>query len=330
MSPVGLGELLSKLPQAQDSNLLVGFHTSDDAGVYRLSADQAIISTADFITPPVDDPYIFGQIAAANALSDVYAMGGKPLMCINLVGFPSGDLEPEILHGIVEGALSKITEAGAVLGGGHTTDDEEPKFGLAVTGIVHPDRIWRNTGAKAGDALILTKPIGSGVLFNANLKKWVSESAMQGCIKTLIQLNKTAAEVLQDFEIHAVTDVTGFGLAGHSFEMAKGSGKLITIDLESLPILPEALQMYEKGMNTGVNLVNSQLVANHIRFTRSLPNWHREIVYDPQTSGGLLVALPQDQVKRAITSLHAAGVTAAVQIGKIDQLLEDNLFLKFD
>lgn len=174
MSPVGLAKLLSQLPKKKDPNLLVGYETSDDAGIYRLSDDIALVVTADFITPPVDDPYLFGQIAAANSLSDVYAMGGSPVTFLNLVGFPAGELDPEVLHGIVAGALSKITEAGAVLAGGHTTDDDEPKFGLSVTGVVHPDKYWRNAGAQVGDALILTKPIGSGVLFNANLGGGVS------------------------------------------------------------------------------------------------------------------------------------------------------------
>ena len=194
MSPVGLGKLLAGLPHKVDPNLLVGYETSDDAGVYRLDDNTALVVTADFITPPVDDPFVFGQIGAANSLSDVYAMGGRPLTCLNLVGFPSAQLGPEVLEGIVEGALTKITEAGAVLAGGHTTDDEEPKFGLAVTGIVHPDRIWRNTGCRPGDVLILTKPVGSGVLFNANLKGWVSEGAMGECIAVLRALNRAAAD----------------------------------------------------------------------------------------------------------------------------------------
>jgi len=198
----------------------VGFDTSDDAGIYRLNDEIAIITTADFITPPVNDPYQFGQIAAANAISDVYAMGGKPITCINLAAFPSKKLGPEILQGIVAGALSKITESGAVLAGGHTIEDDEPKFGLAVTGIVHPKKYWSNAGAKPGDVLILTKPIGSGVLFNANLKGWVSEGALNECISTISTLNKTAAEIFSNFEIHAVKDITGFGLAGHGFERA--------------------------------------------------------------------------------------------------------------
>jgi len=199
----------------------VGYETSDDAGVYRLTEDLAIIMTADYITPPVNDPYIYGQIAAANAISDVYAMGGQPIACLNLVSFPSKKLPPEVLHKIVAGALSKITEAGAVLAGGHSVEDDEPKFGLSVTGIVHPDKFWTNQGAQPGDVLILTKPVGSGVLFNANLKKWVSKEAMDACLSILITLNRTAAEVMAGFDIHAATDVTGFGLAGHGLKWPK-------------------------------------------------------------------------------------------------------------
>ena len=306
---------MAGLPKNEDPNLLVGFETSDDAGIYRLDDETALVTTADFITPPVDDPYLFGQIGAANSISDIYAMGGRPLTCLNLVGFPSNDLEPEILHGIVEGALSKITEAGAVLAGGHTTDDEEPKFGLAVTGVVHPQKYWRNVGARAGDVLILTKGIGSGVLFNANLKNWVSDEALQECLQSIITLNKTAAEVLAGFEVHAATDITGFGLAGHGLEMAQGSGVALEMHTAEVPILSEALAMYEKGMSTGVNAANRALTEDHVHYEIDLPTWHREIFIDPQTSGGLLVAVPQAQGAALLQALHEAGVEKASSIG---------------
>ncbi len=308
---------MAKLPKKQDENLLVGYETSDDAGVYRIDDETAIVTTADFITPPVDDPYLFGQIGAANAISDVYAMGGKPISALNLIGFPSTRLGPEILLGIVEGALSKITEAGAVLAGGHTTEDEEPKFGLSVNGIVHPQKIWRNTGAKPGDALILTKAIGSGVLFNANLKNWVSDEAMKACLASVTLLNRAAAQVLQSFHVHAATDVTGFGLAGHGLEMARGSNAMLSIDLNALPTMDSALAMYEKGMNTGVNRFNEEMVKSYLRFGRELPAWHQEIVYDPQTSGGLLVALPADEAAQAVEQLVAAGNPASAIIGEV-------------
>jgi selenide, water dikinase len=318
---------LAKLPQRSDPNLLVGFDTNDDAGVYRLNDEMALVTTADFITPPVDDPYLFGQIGAANALSDIYAMGGKPLTCLNLVGFPSQKLPPEILLGIVEGALSKITEAEAVLAGGHTTDDEEPKFGLAVTGIIHPDNVWRNIGAQPGDVLILTKPIGSGVLFNANRKNWVSESAMAACLQTITTLNKTAASVISRFPVHAATDITGFGLAGHGLEMAQGSGVTLSIQTSAVPLMQEALAMYEKGMRTGVNRANRELIGNAARFVCSLPDWHEEIFVDPQTSGGLLVAVPEANGQALLTALHDSGVSHAAVIGEVLPCKETNYLL---
>ncbi|HUJ73860.1 MAG TPA: selenide, water dikinase SelD, partial [bacterium] len=229
--------MLGSLPHQHDPNLLVGTATSDDAGVYRIAPDQALVFTVDFITPPVDDPYLFGQVAAANALSDVYAMGGKPLTCMNLVGFPSKKLPGEVLKQIVAGAMGKIQEAGAVLVGGHSTEDEEPKFGLSVTGVVHPDKIWRNDTARVGDKLVLTKPIGSGVLFNANRKGLVSATALQACLGWCTQLNKVPAEVAAGFEIHACTDITGFGLAGHTFNMAKGSLTTFVMDLARVPVM---------------------------------------------------------------------------------------------
>ncbi len=328
MSPVGLGELLAGLPHIDDPNLLVGFATSDDAAVYKLNDTVALVMTADIITPPVDDPFLFGQIAAANALSDVFAMGGRPLACLNLAGFPSGKLGIDILHQILAGAASKVLEAGALVVGGHTTEDDEPKFGMSVTGLVHPDRVWANAGAQTGDRLILTKPIGSGVLFNANRKGWVSRAAMDQCLATITTLNKIAAETAQSFTVHAATDITGFGLAGHSLEMAQGSGVTIVLQESALPILPEALEMYQRGMTTGVNGVNRDLVAGKIRYATEAPAWHREILVDPQTSGGLLLAVPEEEAQPLLQALHAAGVPEAVLIGRVQTVGEEPLILE--
>jgi selenide,water dikinase len=308
------------LPKNEDPNLLVGFDTSDDAGVYRLTDEIALITTADFITPPVNDPYTFGQIAAANSLSDIYAMGGRPVTCLNLAMFPSKKLEPEVLHQIVAGALSKITESGAVLAGGHTIEDDEPKFGLAVTGIVHPRNYWSNRGAKPGDAIVLTKPIGSGVLFNANIKKWVSDEAMEECIALLTTLNRRAAEVAAGFEVHAATDITGFGLAGHCYEMVKGSQVTMEFSMDRIPIMKESLEMYKKGVSTGVNNYNRELVAGAIRFEKNLPPWHKEIVYDPQTSGGLVVTVPENQGESLVKALQSAGIRRSSMVGKVKPL----------
>lgn len=304
------------MPKNEDPNLLVGFDTSDDAGVYKLNEEIAIINTADYITPPVNDPYIYGQIAAANSISDVYAMGGKPVTCLNLVNFPDGKLPTEHLHRIIEGALDKITESGAVLAGGHTVEDSEPKFGLAVTGIVHPEKIWRNVGALPGDELILTKPIGSGVLFNANLKDKVSKNAFDSCIRNVTTLNKQAAEIFLSYDVHAATDITGFGLAGHGLEMAQGSDASLHINLDAVPVMDEAYKMYELGISTGVNKHNRAKVMPSIHFNDSAKTEKREILFDPQTSGGLLVSLPKDQAKEAIEKLHNTGLTDAKIIGE--------------
>jgi selenide,water dikinase len=320
--------VLAELPKIDDPNLLVGFATNDDAGIYRLNEEIALITTADFITPPVDDPYIYGQIAAANAISDVYAMGGRPITCLNLAGFPSKKLDKEILQKIMAGALNKITEAGAVLAGGHTIEDDEPKFGLAVNGIVHPDKYWSNSGAKSGDVIILTKPIGSGVLFNANLKGWVSQEAIDECIATLTTLNRAAAEIIGQFPINAVTDVTGFGLAGHCFEMALASNVQLEISIDDVPLMRESLAMYEKGMSTGMNSPNRQMVEKHMLFKKTLPTWHQEIVYDPQTSGGLLVAVPKGESAKLLEALRSGGVKRAEIIGNVNSL-QDSTHLVF-
>ena len=248
---------------------MVGFDTSDDAGVYRLNDEQALVFTADFITPPLDDPLIYGQIAAANSLSDIYAMGGKPISCLNLVGFPSGKLGNEVLEGIISGALQKINEAGAVLLGGHTTDDDEPKFGLAVTGLVNPEKIWRNNGLQDGDHLILTKPIGSGVLLNANKKGLDSQNALHACIESMTKLNKTAAEIMANFEIHAATDITGFGFAGHALEMIQGDNLTLNFSLDKIPFFREASQMYLNGITTRVNKINREMVEKSWSFTNA-------------------------------------------------------------
>jgi len=321
--------LLKKIPGTKDPNLLVGFDNSDDAGVYRLTDDVALVTTADFITPPVNDPFVYGQIAAANSLSDVYAMGGRPLVCLNLICFPFDKLEPAIMHDIVAGALDKITEAGAVLAGGHTIDDDEPKFGLSVTGVVHPKRYWGNNGARPGDVLILTKPVGSGVIFNANLKNWVSAPALEACLETLTALNRTAADVMAGYHIHAATDVTGFGLAGHGFEMAMASGVCLQIETGRIPVMDEALEMYERGVNTGVNTFNREMVAAHMRFDIQLPSWHQQIVFDPQTSGGLLVAVSADQGFELVQDLRNAGVFKAVVIGEVSGTGDEQVRLVF-
>lgn len=309
--------MLDSLPQSDDENLLVGYNTSDDAGIYRLSEELALVTTADFITPPVNDPFVYGQIAAANALSDVYAMGGQPKVCLNLLCFPSKLLPHKDLEQIIAGALSKITEAGAVLAGGHSVEDDEPKFGLSVVGLVHPDKFWTNGGAQPGDGLVLTKPLGSGVLFNANLKRWVTESAMQRCIEALICLNKDAADIMKKYDIHAVTDVTGFGLGGHGLEMAKASNVKLRLKMADLPLFDEAIAMYDKGMSTGVNSHNEKLIGASVEYEKEFSASQKQMILDPQTSGGLLAALPADQAAELVKELAQIPTPAAVIIGEV-------------
>lgn len=295
----------------------MGYNTSDDAGIYRLSEELALVTTADFITPPVNDPFVYGQIAAANALSDVYAMGGQPKVCLNLLCFPSKLLPHKDLEQIIAGALSKITEAGAVLAGGHSVEDDEPKFGLSVVGLVHPDKFWTNGGAQPGDGLVLTKPLGSGVLFNANLKRWVTESAMQRCIEALICLNKDAADIMKKYDIHAVTDVTGFGLGGHGLEMAKASNVKLRLKMADLPLFDEAIAMYDKGMSTGVNSHNEKLIGASVEYEKEFSASQKQMILDPQTSGGLLAALPADQAAELVKELAQIPTPAAVIIGEV-------------
>lgn len=295
----------------------MGFHTHDDAGVYRLTDELALVCTADIITPPVDDPFVFGQIAAANALSDVYAMGGRPVVCVHLAGFPGDVLGEEVLGQIIAGSLDVVTEAGASLAGGHTTDDDEPKCGMAVTGTVHPDRIWTNAGAQVGDALVMTKAIGSGVLLNANLKGAVSEAAMERCIEGLRRLSRTAAEVLHRFEVHACTDVTGFGLAGHAQELARGSECTVRLDLLEVPQLDEAHAMYAAGVTTGVNAANRALLGDALRVEGDHDDALLELLVDPQTNGGLLAAVPEAQADALVAELRAAGWPDAARVGRV-------------
>lgn len=301
-----------------DPNLLVGIETADDAAVYRLSPELAMISTVDFITPPVDDPYWFGQISAANSISDVYSMGGTPLTALNVVMFPAKHLDMGILKDILRGGHDKVVEAGACLVGGHSVDDEEPKYGLCVNGIVHPDRIITNAGARAGDALILTKPLGSGVLFNAvRAGKLPFAELEREILPSLAALNGPAMREALKFDLHACTDVTGFGILGHLLEMALGCSSRIMVNHRSLPFYPSALEMYQQGVTTGSNKGNRAMVTKHLFNGLSLGSAEDELLYDPQTSGGLLLAVPVAVADELVAALHRAGVAAAVRIGEV-------------
>ena len=295
----------------------MGFDTSDDAAIYRVSPEIALISTVDYITPPVNDPYWFGQIAAANSLSDIYAMGGKPLTALNLVMFPSKKLDMGCLKEILRGGSDKVLEADASLAGGHSIDDNEPKYGLAVTGSVHPERILTNCGAQVGDVLILTKPLGTGVLFNANRSGKLPYAELEAILPQVAALNRPAMEAALNFEVHACTDVTGYGMLGHSLELARGGGIRIDLFFEHLPFYPNAMQMYRKGENTGSNKANRKMVSGYFETAGSRSVEQQELLFDPQTSGGLLLAVAAAQADDLLTALKKQGVASASRVGEV-------------
>ena len=299
---------------------MVGIETADDAAVYRVSDDLAVISTVDFITPPVDDPYWFGQISAANSISDVYSMGGEPMTALNLVMFPAKHLDLGLLKEILRGGHDKAAEAGACLVGGHTVDDEEPKYGLCVNGTVHPDRVITNAGSKPGDALILTKPLGTGVLFNAvRSGRFDFDELERDVLPTVAALNRAAMETALEFNLHACTDVTGFGLAGHLFEIATGSRATVRLDYSSVPVYPGALEMYRKGEGTGSNLPNRAMLGDSLTWRVELSAPEQQILFDPQTSGGLLLSVPVEEADDLGRALERAGVAVAARVGEVEE-----------
>lgn len=289
----------------------------DDAGVFRISPDMALVQTVDYFTPIVDDPYAFGQIAAANALSDVYAMGARPLTVLNIVGYPVSKLPPEILARILEGGADKVREAGAVIVGGHSIDDVDPKFGMAVTGVCHPDKIWTNAGAQPGDALVLTKPLGAGVITTAIKQGIATDADVADIIAVMSQLNKTAAEVAQSYEVHACTDITGFGLLGHTLEMARGAGVRICINYAAVPIRPRAYEFVRAGSVPGGTKRNLQHVAGAVTFAEHLAEVDHILLADATTSGGLLLSIPAAQADDLVRDLHASGIQEARRMGTV-------------
>ncbi|MBB6445575.1 selenide,water dikinase [Bacillus benzoevorans] len=292
--------------QERVPELLVGHETSDDAGVYKLTDSIALIQTIDYFTPVVDDPYTFGQIAVANALSDVYAMGGKPLTALNMVGYPVKKLGGEILAEILRGGSDKIKESGAILVGGHSIDDQEPKYGLSVTGIVHPDKVWRNVGAKPGDVLVITKPIGVGILTTGIKRSAVTEEQEKMVIETMATLNKKAAEVLSDFSPNAVTDVTGFGLLGHGSEMASGSHVTLRFDYNKVPILDGTLKLAQDGVVPGGSKSNHKWLEKDVEYHNIAPE-EQIILCDAITSGGLLAAMNPTDAEKYVQALKNEG-----------------------
>jgi selenide,water dikinase len=335
-----LDSILRRLPRPTDPNVLVGFDTNDDAGVYLLSPEMALVQTVDFFTPIVDDPHTFGQIAAANALSDVYAMGGKPVSALSIVGFPDkGD--PEILEQIIRGGLSKMTEAQCSVIGGHSIRNDDIQFGYAVTGIINPQRVWRNVGARAGDILLLTKAIGTGVLSTALKKDRVAAGNLEASIASMSQLNRAASEALQELQekagatqpIHAVTDVTGFGLLGHAREMALGDSARgieavsFEIDHSTVRYLPGALEAAREGFLPGGLKNNRDFIGDCVRFAEDIPQEYRDLLFDPQTSGGLLIAILPESAEAAISAFDRHGVSAR-GIGKVIAKTNPLLFVR--
>ncbi len=313
-------QVLHDLPKFENPDLLVGTETCDDAGVYRLSPDLAIVNTVDFFTPIVDDPYTFGRIAATNSLSDVYAMGGEPKTAMNIVCFPKGKLDMQILADILRGGAEKVKESGAVIVGGHSIIDEEIKYGMAVTGVIHPDHIYRNVGVQEGDVLVLTKPLGTGIISTALKKGKASRESIQEAVDSMTALNRTASEVMREFPVHACSDVTGYGILGHALEMASGSGVTLVIESANLPLLRDAPRLAEKGYITGGCKRNREYLSDKITIDASLREGLVEVALDPQTSGGLLLAVAQRHAKKLVEALRTAGVTHAVSVGYASSL----------
>jgi len=318
LRPQALEKLLVNLPAAIDPRALVDASTADDAAVFQLTDELAVVQTVDFFTPIVDDPYWFGAISAANSISDIYAMGAVPLFGLNIVGFPSNRLPLKVLEEILRGAQDKAAEAGISILGGHTVDDVEPKFGMAVTGVVDPQRILRNSTAQVGDALVLTKPLGTGILATAMKRGLADEALIKKAIQVMAALNKPAAEAMADLTVHACTDITGFGLLGHLHEMAAGSGVDVRLQCFAVPVLPEARAFAAADVVPGGTLNNLSYVEPFVYFDDSLSQVDRILLADAQTSGGLLISLPQSEVDALLTDLEARGVEAAV-IGQVVQ-----------
>jgi selenide, water dikinase len=320
LSPSVLDAVLKRLPPQADPNVIVGFETSDDAAVYRLTDDLAIVQTVDFFTPIVDGPELFGQIAAANALSDVYAMGGRPISSLAIVAFPA-TAPPEILEQILRGGLAKMTEANCTVVGGHSIRDDELKFGYAVTGTIHPQKIWKNVGAQPGDVLLLTKPIGTGVISTALKQGRAAESWIATTTASMTRLNRAAAEALHELEndaareatpIHAVTDVTGFALLGHAREMAIGSGVSLKIDHTRIDYLPGAIDAARAGFFSAGLKNNRDFVEACVTFTDKVPDEFRALLCDPQTSGGLLAAIAPEFAPEALAALGRRNISARI------------------
>jgi len=310
-----------------DNNVIIGLDRADDAGVYQISADLALIQTVDFFTPVVDDPYWFGQIAAANALSDVYAMGGTPKTAMNLVAFPLGEMDLTILRQIIQGGIDKLREAEVVLIGGHSVDDKELKYGLSVTGVIHPNRVIAKTTLQPGDRLILTKPLGFGIINTAIKAAMASAELTAEVTRLMATLNRDAARTMADFKVSACTDVTGFGLLGHLAEMVCGSRTSVRLHSAQVPVMAEALEYAAMGLIPAGAYKNREFREQMITFAETVPRPLQDVLFDPQTSGGLLISLSRDQADSLLSALKDAGITDAAYIGEITDNPEEKIWV---
>ena len=315
-----LKDLLSKLPPvAANPALLVGFETGDDAAVFKINDEQSVVATTDFFMPIVDDPYDYGRIAATNALSDVYAVGGKPILALAIAGFPVNQMSREQIQRILAGGAKACADAGIAVGGGHTIDAPEPIYGLAAIGLVHPDKIKRNADAKNGDVLILGKGLGVGILGAAMNKDELDPAGYAEMVQSTTKLNAVGADLAEMDRVNAVTDVTGFGLVGHLFEMCEGAGLAATLDWDKLPILPSALDYAKRGYNTGAANRNWESFGDYVAVPDGMEQWRRNMLMDPQTSGGLLVSCPPDLADTVVALFHEQGYGFAAVIGEMTE-----------
>jgi selenide,water dikinase len=305
------------LPFRSHPNLLAGIERAEDAGVFKINDELALVQTVDFFTPIVDDPFDFGRIAVANALSDVYAMGGRPLTALNIVCFPKDAMDLSILHKVLEGGLAMMHEADVILLGGHTVDDPELKYGLAVTGTIHPDKVVHSNTARPGDRLILTKPLGTGIISTAIKSGTASREAIDRIVKSMTALNKTASELMLEAGVNACKDITGFGLLGHAAEMVEGTEVGFIIDAAAVPLFPATRKYYDLGMVAGGLGRNRDFRQHMVDIDKKVPKYLRDILFDPQTSGGLLISVPGARASGLLKKLHAAGIVESTIIGEV-------------
>jgi selenide, water dikinase len=306
------------LPLIQDPNLLTGFEHAEDAGVYKISSDLALVQTVDFFTPTVDDPFTFGQIAATNALNDVYAMGGKPLTAMNIVCFPIKTMDKSILRNVLLGGLDKMHEAGVLLIGGHSVEDNEIKYGLSVTGVIHPDKVLFNRGARAGDSLVLTKPLGTGIISTAIKAQEASSELVEKAIRSMTQLNRKTSELMiEEGDVHACTDITGFGFLGHALEMIEGGNIGMNINSSAVPVFEGVRELMETGFVPGGLYRNKNFRIAQIEKADTCPPWLLDVFFDPQTAGGLFFSLPREKAQSLVAKMHRSGIAAAAVVGDV-------------